>query len=136
MSSDFFRRTVNVGVFRQYPVVMQKREVERLAEKYGIDISGIKFKIVADSDLIGNTYTGWTDPVKLGHVQLYPDAFISEEQLIRTLLHEKAHVMWLTKYYAKHNIKYMLKSNEASTYLEKRAYRYENLWYTYLVRRA
>jgi RHS repeat-associated protein len=58
----------------------------QIADKYGINISNIKFKI----DKIKIGYSGSTAPN--GTVTLTRDAFKSEEELARTLAHETFHV--------------------------------------------
>ena len=61
-------------------------QVNRIAEKYGIDISGVNVRI--DKAKIG--FYGSTAPN--GSVTLTRSAFTNEEQLARTLAHERFHV--------------------------------------------
>ena len=60
---------------------------------------------------------------------MFPNAFIDEEQLIRTVLHEKCHVKQLRKYGKKY-----VQSNLPE--IEKKAYRFEDVFYNILKRRA
>ena len=65
---------------------MTTEQVEQIAEKYGIDISGVDVRM--DKSRIG--FYGSTAPN--GKVTLTRSAFLSEEQLARTLAHERYHV--------------------------------------------
>ena len=40
---------------------------------------------------------GSTDYNSIGRIDLFPNAFTSEEELIKTILHEKCHVLQLKK---------------------------------------
>ena len=77
---------------------MQKRYVLDLCKKYNIETKGITFKIQRSEKLIKLDYFCVTDPDIVGRIVLFPNAFIDEEQLIRTVLHEKCHVKQLRKY--------------------------------------
>jgi hypothetical protein len=85
------RRTTNTGVFSKLQVPMQKRVVNEVAAKAGVGLDGVKVKINRDSDLIGRNFYGHTSPD--GTITLYPDAFSSTENLVKTLGHERMHVM-------------------------------------------
>lgn len=41
--------------------------------------------------MLGVPFTGWANP-KSNKIQLYPNAFINEEQIIKTLAHERTHI--------------------------------------------
>lgn len=69
-----------------------------------------------------NGLTGYND---IGRIDLFPNAFSDEEQLIRTVIHEECHVKQLKKYgkeYAQEHLQEM----------EKQAYRLENIYYHFL----
>ncbi|MFJ8051407.1 RHS repeat domain-containing protein [Streptomyces luteogriseus] len=85
------RRTTNTGAFSELQVPMQKRVVNEAARKAGVGLDGVKVKINRDSDLIGRNFYGHTSPD--GTITLYPDAFSSMENLVKTLGHERMHVM-------------------------------------------
>lgn len=70
---------------------MQKRYVELAAEEGGIGLGGVKVRIIRDEDLIGKNVFGYTHPD--GSIDLYPDAFMDTEQLVKTLGHERTHTM-------------------------------------------
>ncbi|WP_234329535.1 MULTISPECIES: RHS repeat domain-containing protein [unclassified Streptomyces] len=85
------RRTSNTGAFAELAVPMQKRVVNQMAAKAGVGLDGVKVKINRDTDLLGRQLYGHTSPD--GTITLYPDAFRSEEDLVRTIGHERMHVM-------------------------------------------
>ena len=66
---------------------------------------------------------GCTDYDNIGRIDLFPNAFIDEEQLMRTLVHEKCHVQQLKEY----GKKYVLQENLNE--MEKEAYSFEKEWY-------
>ena len=70
---------------------MQKRVVNQVSRDAGVGLDGVSVKINRDSDLIGRGLFGHTSPD--GTITLYPDAFGSEEDLVRTIGHERMHVM-------------------------------------------
>jgi RHS repeat-associated protein len=63
--------------------------VERVASRAGVGLDGVDVQIINDAQLEGRGLFGWTDGKQL---HLYPDAFESEEQLVKTLGHERTHV--------------------------------------------
>ena len=65
---------------------MNMDRVVQIADKYGIDIAGLKFRIAKEI----RAYAGWTaenEAITLGR-----PAFLNEEQLARTLAHKRFHV--------------------------------------------
>ena len=71
-------------------------EVERLKREVSVqrltEARGVKVRIVRDPDLVGSGLVGYTHPGgKM--IDLYPDAFRSAESLVKTLGHERTHVM-------------------------------------------
>lgn len=61
-------------------------------------------------------------------IPMFPSAFSSEEELVKTILHEKCHVLQLKKHgkaYAQQNLDLM----------EKQAYRFERLFYSLVTKR-
>ncbi len=116
------RRKSNTAEFAIYKIPLQKRAVNEIAKKYKIDLKDINIKIQRDKKLIDLPIAGSTDYKNIGRIDLFPNAFIDEEQLVRTIVHEKCHVEQLRKYgvdYAQKNLADM----------EKLAYEYEEKWY-------
>ena len=99
-----------------------------VAEKgFNLSILECKLKIQRNEKLLLLPTTGMTDYKNIGRIDLLPNAFLNEEQLVRTLIHEKCHVMQLKKHgarYAQDNLQKM----------EAQAYRFEDFWYSRLVR--
>lgn len=86
-----------------------------------------KLKIQRNEKLLSLPTTGMTDYKNIGRIDLLPNAFLNEEQLVRTLIHEKCHVMQLKKHgarYAQDNLQKM----------EAQVYRFKDFWYSRLVR--
>ncbi|MCI6771752.1 MAG: minor capsid protein [Oscillospiraceae bacterium] len=119
------RKSNNTGMFSDLKIPMQKRAVLRICEKYKIDTKGLTFKIQRSEDMLNIPYYGSTDYDNIGRIDLFPLAFTDEEQLVRSILHEKCHVEQLKKYgkeYVQKNIYEM----------EKQAYKYEEYQYKIL----
>ncbi|MDX3075893.1 RHS repeat-associated core domain-containing protein [Streptomyces sp. MI02-7b] len=91
LEASLFRRGANTGAFADLKVPMQKRVVKQVAKKAGVGLDGVPVKINRDMDLIGRDLYGHTTPD--GRITLYPDAFSSMENLVKTLGHERMHVM-------------------------------------------
>ena len=92
------RREQNTGVFSSYPEPMQKRHVIKVANEAGINLSGITVKIQRNPHLIAKNIFGIAAVDQIGRIDLFPDAFKSKEDLIRTVFHEKIHVSQFEEY--------------------------------------
>lgn len=122
------RKEQNIGAFSTLTVPIQKREILNICRKYSIDTSGITFKIQRSEKLLALPFYGSTDYNNIGRIDLFPSAFSSEEELVKTILHEKCHVLQLKKHgkaYAQQNLDLM----------EKQAYRFERLFYSLVTKR-
>lgn len=125
----FDRRELNIGAFLNLKIPMQKRKVIELANKYGINIKGLTIKIQRNEKLLSLPVTGSTDYRSIGRIDLFPNAFIDEEQLVRTLIHEKCHVNQLKKY----GFKYV---QDNLSDMEKEAYATEEIEYQKILKKA
>lgn len=125
MNRNAQRKEFNTGSFSNLKIPMQKRAVKEVARKYGIDISGLTIKIQRSEKLISLPIAGSTDYKYIGRIDLFPNAFIDEEQLVRTIVHEKCHVEQLRKY----GVKYC---HEHLNEMEKEAYKVEEEWFANL----
>ena len=123
------RKTANIGAFSNLKMPMQKRTVLSICKKYGIDTKGITFKIQRSERLLGTDFFGSTDYDNIGRIDLFPNAFIDEEQLVRTILHEKCHYKQLVKYGKKF-------TQENLAEMERRAYRFEKIFYRLLKKKV
>ena len=116
------RKESNLGAFSNLKIPMQKRKVREIAQKYDVDVSGLTIKIQRSEKLLSLGLFGSTDYENIGRIDLFPNAFIDEEQLIRTLIHEKCHVNQLKKYGRKY-------VQEHLDEMEKEAYSLEESWF-------
>ena len=128
VESSMERRTENQGEFAHLQVPMQERYVDRLCNGYGLDISDLTIKIQRDPAWLSTAFAGMADPKNIGRIDLLPNAFIDEEQLIRTIIHEGAHV----KQYKKYGARYVQNNRRR---METVAERYEDLFYNIVKRR-
>lgn len=123
------RRNQNLGAFSEIEIPMQKKIVKQICKKYGIDIVGLHIKIQRDESLVGKPFCGMTDYDNIGRIDLLPSAFSSEEQLVRTIIHERLHVMQLRK----HGKDYCQRHIEE---MENQAYWFEDHMYPLLKKRV
>ncbi|WP_327143094.1 hypothetical protein [Nocardia sp. NBC_01327] len=96
-ASGYLRRTENLGAFSELAVPMQKRAVQQAAVQAEITFKGVKITIDRNPDLVGRNLFGHTTPDG-SLITLYPDAFTSMEELVKTLGHERTHV-WQARVY-------------------------------------
>jgi len=121
------RRKSNLGVFAHLQVPMQKKAVEQICKKYTVNISDLTIKIHRDEELLRFGLAGAANYKTIGKIDLFPNAFLNEEELLRTVIHEGAHV----KQYKKYGTVYV---QEHRVEMEKVAERYENLFYNLKVK--
>ena len=108
-----------MGAFLEVP--MQKKAVKQICQKYGVDISFLRIKIQRDENLLRFGIAGVAAPEDVGRIDLLPSAFVNEEQLLRTVLHEGCHVKQFKKYGS-------LYVQENQLIMEKIVYRYEDFF--------
>ena len=123
------RRTSNVGAFAHLEIPLQKRAVTSICRKYGVDISFLKIKIQRDEELLKLPFAGIAAPEDIGRIDLLPKAFVDEEQLLRTVIHEGCHV----KQFKKYGSSYV---QENQMLMEKIAYRYEDFFFKMIKKRG
>ena len=115
LARNLDRKSSNTGVFSNLGVTMQKKEVKRICEEYGFDVKGLTFKIQRSEHLLNSSYYGSTDYDNIGRIDLFPNAFQDEEELIKTIIHEKCHVEQLKQYGKKYCLEH-LADMEAEAY--------------------
>ncbi|WP_083189831.1 RHS repeat domain-containing protein [Orenia metallireducens] len=116
---ELYRRTKNTGEFSGLSEPMQLRHVKKTAKKAGIGLKGVKVKIVRDPDLMGRDLYGYAGG---NRIQLYPDAFSSRENLVKTLGHERMHIY-------QESIFGKPKDTTTLNKFEKAAYGSEEMWW-------
>lgn len=115
LARNLDRKSSNTGVFFNLGVTMQKKEIKRICEEYGFDVKGLTFKIQRSEHLLNSSYYGSTDYDNIGRIDLFPNAFQDEEELIKTIIHEKCHVEQLKQYGKKYCLEH-LADMEAEAY--------------------
>ena len=108
---------------------MQLRAVKQICRKYGVDISGIRIKIQRDEEMLKFLTAGSAAPEDIGRIDLLPNAFANEEEILRTVIHESCHVKQFKKYGAVY-------VQENRLFMERVAKRYENFFLRIVKRRA
>ena len=116
------RKEANTGKFKNLQIPMQKRYVDRIASKYDLKIQDLNIKIQRNEEMVNAPFCGSTDYDNIGRIDLLPNAFQDEEALVRTIIHERCHVLQLKKHgkeYTQMNLDKM----------ESEAYKFEDFWY-------
>lgn len=117
-----FRKTSNANTaFKSLSEPMQLKHVHKVLSEMGIDFENAKIKIERNPELIGKGYFGWTNP-NMKEIQLYPDAFSSREELVKTLGHERIHLEQLRNWGP-------AKTNDEAVYYEKGPKISEDYWW-------
>lgn len=116
---DLDRKTKNSGAFSVLPERMSKKHIREIAKEYHISLKGIALNIDANEELLAIALTGRTDPEQIGGITFFPNAFLSKEDLLRTLYHEKIHV----RQFKEHGVEHV-QNNRA--HFEMLAYKEEN----------
>lgn len=102
-------------------LTMTMANVRAVAEKYGIDLTGIK--IIFRKDLRAKGIFGITDAK--GQIHLLTTAFENEQTLAKTLAHERFHVEQIRK-----GGRYPTEDAEIAEW-EREAWEFEKLWWDY-----
>lgn len=91
----FYRKTGNAGVFAELSEIMSKKNIRNIAKEFNISLDHVTILIDKDPDKLRKEFwfTGRADPKKIGRIDFFPKAFVSKEELVRTLFHERVHVM-------------------------------------------
>lgn len=83
-----------------------------------MDLHGVTLHIDANENLLRIQFTGRADPENIGGITFFPNAFISREELVRTIFHEMQHVAQFREF----GVEYV-QANRA--YFENLAYKAE-----------
>lgn len=114
--------------FKEYKEPMQLKHVRVVMRDMGIDFGKARIKIIRNIELAGSKYYGWTNP-NMKEIQLYPDAFTSREELVKTLGHERIHYEQLKLFGP-------AKNHEELLYLEKGPRFSEDYWWSEYCKRV
>ena len=118
--NGMYRRTTNTGPFEHLPERMSKKHIRDLARKYDVDISGLILNIDFNVDLLRFDLAGEAVPEHIGKITFFPNAFRSEEELIRTLVHERVHVEQYRKYGAVYVQEHMRQFEDEAESIEEK----------------
>ena len=108
------RKTKNIGEYAIFRERMSRKHIRQIATEYGIEVKGLQIIIDSDKEKMRKSFmiAGRADPGKIGRIDFFPKAFISKEELLRTLFHEKMHV----DQYKEYGVEYVQNHRE---YFEK-----------------
>lgn len=100
--NSYYNRTRNRNAFKaiphsRYTEPMTKKHVRNVMKEMGVSYGKAKVTLVNDKELVGTGLFGYTNP-NMKEVQLYPDAFMSREELVKTIGHERVHLDQLEQY--------------------------------------
>lgn len=101
------RRKKNTPDFSGFKVLMKMKSVKEICRKYDLKTHEISYKIQLDKGSIRGGYYGSSDPRYIGRVDLFPNAFRDEDELLKTIIHENCHVLQFKKYgsiYVQHHM--------------------------------
>lgn len=121
VTMDMNRKTRNTGAFAILPERMSKKHIREVAKECGLDLRGIILHVDANEDLLRIQFTGRADPENIGGITFFPNAFISREELVRTLFHEMQHVSQFREF----GVEYV---QENRAYFEHLAYKAEAIF--------
>lgn len=117
-----YRKAHNTGAYAVLEERMSLKHVRSLVKDMDISLDGTKIKIIRDKTLIGDSrWMGYTYPDGSA-IQLYPAAFSSREELVKTLGHEFMHLKQVRE-------SGTIQSVEELTRREREAYDSEQHWW-------
>lgn len=116
------RRKKNTTDFSGFKILMKMKSVKEVCRKYNLKTHGILYKIQLDKGSIRGGYFGSSDPKHIGRIDLFPNAFRNEDELLKTIIHENCHVLQFKKYGSK-----FVQNNRGI--MEKVAYRFERFFF-------
>lgn len=122
LARNLNRKSSNIGAFSNLSVTMQKKEVKRICEKYGLNVKGLTFKIQRSEHLLNSSYYGSADYDNIGRIDLFPNAFQNEEELIKTVIHERCHVEQLKRYGKKYCLDHLADMEAEARQIEEETF--------------
>ena len=115
------RNTKKAIPHSSYTEPMTKKHVRSIMKEMGVSYGKARLSLVNDEELIGRGLFGYTNP-NGKEVQFFPDAFMSREELVKTIGHEKVHLDQLEKFGPTNDAELGLK-------YEKEAFESEDQWW-------
>ncbi|OMP75147.1 hypothetical protein BW716_31605 [[Flexibacter] sp. ATCC 35208] len=85
-------RKGNTGAFSELEVPMRLKDVKSVAERAGVGLKGIKIKIDRDFEKMASNFP-YVASAQDKTITLFPKAFSDYETLVKTLGHERTHIM-------------------------------------------
>ncbi|MDD2649488.1 MAG: minor capsid protein [Eubacteriales bacterium] len=95
-----YRRAGNSDIYAELPERMSKKHIREVAKEYGISLKGIRIVLDFDPEKLRDTFakTGRADGQDIKRIDFFPKAFVSKEELTRTIVHEKMHIEQFRQY--------------------------------------
>ena len=93
-----YRAAVSKGSFSGLLERMSKKHIRALAKEFDIDLKGLTINIDKNEELLNVPFSGRAGPENIGGITFFPNAFRDKETLLRTLIHEKQHVLQFKEY--------------------------------------
>ena len=114
LDTGMYRKGENSGEFIDLPERMSKKHIRDVAKEFNISLKHVKINIDKDVEKLKKNfiYTGRADHKTIGVIEFFPKAFMSKEELVRTLFHERIHVMQFREFgseYVQNNRRYFEK---------------------------
>ena len=117
-----YKKSPYRGIYINATIPRKLSAIRRLIHDAGISLEGIKIKLESDESWLGSGMLARADGQHIGRVDLLPDAFfLSEEEFLKTIVHEREHVRQYRKYGARFVQNNMLR-------FEREAVEAENKW--------
>lgn len=82
---------------KEYTEPMTKKHVRHIMKEMGVSYGKASIRLESSAEYIGKGIFGYTNP-NGKEVIFYPDAFMSREELVKTIGHEKIHHLQLIRY--------------------------------------
>ena len=117
-----YKKSPYRGIYKNATIPRKLSAIRRLIHDAGISLEGIKIKLEPDESWRGSGMLARADGQHIGRVDLLPDVFfLSEEEFLKTIVHEREHVRQYRKYGARFVQNNMLR-------FEREAEEAENKW--------
>lgn len=97
-----YKKSPYRGIYINAAIPRKLSSILRLIHDAGISLEGIKIQLEPDESWRGSGMLVRADGQHIGRVDLLPDVFfLSEEEFLKTIVHEREHVSQYRKYGAR-----------------------------------